>query len=73
MSDQHRNPAKPHNAPPTDAEGKPVNVVERSLEEDRGPERDFDKVVTPTSTKVLEQDVEALERKNAQVERKLRE
>ena len=58
-------------APVTDTEGKPVNVVERDIEEPDSPAQDFDEAITPTSIKRKEQDAETLERRNQDVERQL--
>ncbi|WP_426152894.1 hypothetical protein [Pseudomonas sp. DC3000-4b1] len=59
------------NAPVTDSEGKPVDVVERDIEQPDPDTDDVDKVITPTSIKRKEQDVETLERANREVERRL--
>ena len=59
------------NAPVTDSEGKPVNVVERDIEQPDPETEDVDEVITPTSIKRKEQDVETLERANREVERRL--
>lgn len=59
------------NAPVTDSEGKPVDVVERDIEQPDSDTDDVDKVITPTSIKRKEQDVETLERANREVERRL--
>ncbi|KAF2391550.1 hypothetical protein [Pseudomonas frederiksbergensis] len=49
-------------ATPTDASGKPVNVVERDLEDRDDDTRGVDEVITPTSTRVKEQDAEELQK-----------
>lgn len=49
------------NTPPTDTSDKPVDVVERDLE-------DSD---TPSSTRTKEQEAEELSRKIAEIERKV--
>ncbi|UWF51495.1 hypothetical protein NYP20_11235 [Pseudomonas sp. N3-W] len=59
------------NAPPTDASGQPVNVVERDLEDSDSDTKGVDEVITPSSTRVKEQDIEELERKEAEIERKV--
>jgi hypothetical protein len=59
------------NAPPTDASGQPVNVVERDLEDGDDDTKGVDEVITPSSTQVKEQDVEELRRKTAEIERKV--
>ncbi|MDI2595212.1 hypothetical protein POF45_27875 [Pseudomonas sp. 681] len=59
------------NAPPTDASGHPVNVVERDLEDSDSDTKGVDEVITPSSTRVKEQDIEELERKEAEIERKV--
>lgn len=62
---------RPFNAPPTDASGKPVNVVERDLEDRDNDTRGVDEVITPTSIRTKEQEAEELERKTAAIERKV--
>ena len=57
------------NAPPTDSSGKPVNVVERDIE-DRDT-RGVDESITPSSTRTKEQDAEELSKKIAEIERKV--
>lgn len=59
------------NAPPTDSSGQPVNVVKRDIEDHNQATRGVDEVITPTSTQVKEQDVETLNRKTAEIERKV--
>ncbi|RON49358.1 hypothetical protein [Pseudomonas frederiksbergensis] len=59
------------NAPPTDTSGKPVNVVERDLEDRDDDTRGVDEVITPSSTRVKEQDAEELQRKVDEIERKV--
>ena len=59
------------NAPPTDSTGKPVNVVERDLEDGDSDTRGVDETITPASTRVKEQDAEELQRKVAEIERKV--
>lgn len=58
-------------ATPTDASGKPVNVVERDLEDRDDDTRGVDEVITPSSTRVKEQDAEELQRKVDEIERKV--
>ncbi len=62
---------RPENAPPRDTSGKPVNVVERDLEDSDDDTRGVDEVITPSSTRAKEQDAETLERKTAEIERKV--
>lgn len=72
MSKQDRTPtAAPENAPPVDTSGKPVNVVERDLEDRDDKTRGVDEVITPSSTRAKEQDAETLEKKTAEIERKV--
>lgn len=59
------------NAPPTDASGKPVNVVERDLQDRDNTTEGVDKVITPSSTRVKEQEAEELQRKVDEIERKV--
>ncbi|MFJ2540258.1 hypothetical protein [Pseudomonas sp. NPDC087614] len=65
------NDDKTMNAQPTDASGKPVNVVERDLEDKDSDTQAVDEVITPTSTRVKEQDAETLKRKTDEIERKV--
>lgn len=60
-----------NNAPPTDTAGKPVHVVERDLEDGDRDTRGVDETITPSSTRVKEQDAEELQRKVAEIERKV--
>jgi hypothetical protein len=62
---------RPENAPPRDISGKPVNVVERDLTDTDDDTRGVDEVVTPSSTRAKEQDAQTLERKTAEIERKV--
>ena len=59
------------NAPPTDTSGKPVNVVERDLKDRDRDARAVDEAITPSSTRTKEQDAEELNRKTAEIERKV--
>ncbi|MDQ0122877.1 hypothetical protein J2W17_001824 [Pseudomonas lini] len=59
------------NAPPTDTSGKPVNVVERDLEDRDRDTRGVDESITPSSTRTKEQDAEELRKKIAEIERKV--
>ena len=59
------------NAPPTDSSGKPVNVVERDLEDRDRDTRTVDESITPSSTRTKEQDAEELRKKIAEIERKV--
>ena len=75
MNNDDRNNAldsqAPSNAPPTDSSGKPVNVVERDLQ-DRGREAEaVDETITPSSTRTKEQDAETLKQKTDAIERKV--
>lgn len=75
MSNKHRsNPdssATPPNAPPKDGSGKPVNVVQRDLADHDEQTRAVDESITPSSTRTKEQEVEELNRKTAEIERKV--
>jgi hypothetical protein len=62
--------SRPSTAAPTDETGAVVNVVERDIQD--ADENGVDKVITPSSTRVKEQDAEAINRKAAEVERKLK-
>ncbi|MDH1256462.1 hypothetical protein N5C62_02140 [Pseudomonas atacamensis] len=65
------NDDKTPNAPPTDASGKPVNVVERDLQDRDNNTEGVDKIITPSSTRVKEQEAEELQRKVDEIERKV--
>ena len=69
--DHDVNSTTANNAPPTDTAGKPVNVVERDLEDGDRDTRGVDETITPSSTRVKEQDAEELQRKVAEIERKV--
>lgn len=79
MSNQDRTPHdpignrndSPSSGQPTDASGKPVNVVQRDLEDRDDDTRAVDEVITPTSIRVKEQEIEELNRKTAEIERKV--
>jgi hypothetical protein len=71
MSNDDRTPHVQSDAPPTDASGKPVNVVERDLRDPDDDTRAVDEVITPSSNRVKEQEVEDLNRKTAEIERKV--
>ncbi|QAY93328.1 MULTISPECIES: hypothetical protein [unclassified Pseudomonas] len=58
-------------APPTDTSGKPVNVVERDLQDADSDTKGVDETITPSSTRTKEQEVEELNRKTAEIERKV--
>ncbi|RON47808.1 hypothetical protein [Pseudomonas frederiksbergensis] len=58
-------------ATPTDASGKPVNVVERDLEDRDDDTRGVDEAITPSSTRVKEQEAEELQKKVDEIERKV--
>ncbi|EIK96193.1 hypothetical protein PMM47T1_12913 [Pseudomonas sp. M47T1] len=59
------------NDPPRDTSGKPVNVLQRDLDDADDDTRAVDEVITPSSTRAKEQDAETLERKTAEIERKV--
>jgi hypothetical protein len=59
------------NAPPTDTSGKPVNVVKRDLQDANKDNQGVDETITPSSTRTKEQDAEELNRKTAEIERKI--
>lgn len=58
-------------APRTETSGKPVNVVERNLRDPDSDTKGVDETITPSSNQAKEQDVEELNRKTAEVERKI--
>lgn len=58
-------------APPVDSSGKPVNVVERDLQDLDGEAEGIDQTITPASTRTKEQDAEELQRKIDEIERKV--
>ncbi|MFP0196279.1 hypothetical protein ACKJSM_14045 [Pseudomonas sp. PHC1] len=58
-------------AQPTDTSGKPVDVVNRDLEDRDHDTRGVDEVITPSSTRTKEQDAETLQRKVDEIERKV--
>ena len=66
-----RPPTTPPNAPPVDASGQPVNVVERDLNDQDDDTRAVDEIITPSSNRTKEQEVEELNRKTAEIERKV--
>ncbi|MGV8920169.1 MAG: hypothetical protein ACOH2R_20595 [Pseudomonas sp.] len=55
----------------TNAAGEPVNVVERDLQDTDDDTRGVDEVITPTSIRTAEQEAEELNRKTAEIERKV--
>ncbi|WP_426234624.1 hypothetical protein [Pseudomonas sp. TWP3-2] len=55
----------------SDASGKPVNVVGRDLQDPDDDTRAVDEVITPTSIRTKEQEAEELQRKTAEIERKV--
>lgn len=72
MSNQDRTPpATPEKAPTRDADGHAVNVVERDIQDRDDNTRAVDEVITPTSIRVKEQEVEELKRKTDEIERKV--
>lgn len=54
-----------------DAEGKPVDVVRRDLEDSSGKTRAVDEVITPTTIRTKEQEAEALKRQTDRIERQV--
>lgn len=66
-----RTSTTPPNAPPVDASGQPVNVVERDLNDLDDDTRAVDETITPSSNRTKEQEVEELNRKTAEIERKV--
>ncbi|MCO8164931.1 hypothetical protein NJC38_22590 [Pseudomonas sp. 21LCFQ010] len=52
-----------------DAEGKPVDVVRRDLEDPSGKTRAVDEVLTPTTIRTKEQEAEELQRQVDKIER----
>ena len=69
-SDDSQSPVT-SNAPPTDASGKPVNVVERDLQDKDRDTQALDEAITPSSIRTKEQDAEELKRKTDEIERKV--
>lgn len=61
----------PSNAPPTDTSGNTVDVVERDLDDASRDTEGIDESITPSSTRVKEQDAEELNRKSAEIEREI--
>jgi len=59
------------NGQPTDASGKPVNVVERDLEDRDDDTRGVDEVITPSSIRTKEQEIEEMKKKTDEIERKV--
>lgn len=58
-------------APPADSSGKPVNVVERDLQDLDGEAEGVDQTITPDSTRTKEHDAEEFQRKIDEIERKV--
>ncbi|MHC8319819.1 hypothetical protein ACYZT4_03790 [Pseudomonas sp. GB2N2] len=71
MNNDDRDSELRTHAVPTDTSGKPVNVVERDLQDADGEAAGVDEVITPSTTRTKEQDVEELDRKTAEIERKV--
>lgn len=69
--DQKKSRTEAAALPAKDASGKPVDVVERDLGDERGNTEQVDKVITPTSIRAKEQDAEKLRNKASEVEQKL--
>jgi hypothetical protein len=61
----------PENSPPTDETGTVVNVVERDIRDQSKDKAGVDKVITPSSARVKEQDAEQINKKTDEVEQKL--
>jgi hypothetical protein len=59
------------NGQATDASGKPVNVVERDLEDRDDDTRGVDEVITPSSIRTKEQEIEEMKKKTDEIERKV--
>ncbi|MFY1663832.1 hypothetical protein [Pseudomonas sp. Pseu.R1] len=58
-------------APAVDASGKPVDVVKRDIADEEKQTRAVDEIVTPSSIRTKEQDVEKLDRAADASERKV--
>jgi len=75
MSDQRADAhlgKTPPNESAVDEAGRPVDVVKKDLQQpESAPTETIDKVITPTDIKTKEQEAEELQRKTAEVERKL--
>lgn len=75
MSDQRADAhlgKTPPNEPAVDEACRPVDVVKKDLHQpESAPTETIDKVITPTDIKTKEQEAEELQRKTAEVERKL--
>ncbi|MBD8597534.1 MULTISPECIES: hypothetical protein [unclassified Pseudomonas] len=65
-----RNVTQP-DAPTLDSAGKPVNVIQRDLTDPDNDTRAVDEIITPTSIREKEQDAEELNKKSAEIERKV--
>ncbi len=65
-----RNVTQPE-APTLDSAGKPVNVIQRDLTDPDNDTRAVDEIITPTSIREKEQDAEELNKKSAEIERKV--
>ncbi|WP_397453310.1 hypothetical protein [Pseudomonas sp. NA-150] len=61
----------PSTGMPVDSSGKPVNVVQRDLQDTDDASKGVDETITPSSTRTKEQDAEELQRKVAEIERKV--
>lgn len=59
------------NGQATDASGKPVNVVERDLEDRDDDTKVIDEVITPSSIRTKEQEIEEMKKKTDEIERKV--
>lgn len=59
------------NGQATDASGKPVNVVERDLEDRDDDTKVIDEVITPSSIRTKEQEIEEMKKKTDAIERKV--
>lgn len=63
----------PPNMPKVDEAGNPVEVVRKDMEQPNPATQAVDKVLTPTSIKTKEQEAEEINRRAADLERKVRD
>ena len=70
-NDDVNNANSTSNGQAIDASGKPVNVVERDLEDREGPTKGVDEVFTPSSIRTKEQEIEELKKKTDAIEREV--
>jgi hypothetical protein len=71
MSIDTTKPAAQPYAPTTDAAGNPVDVVGRDIQDKDDKARAVDEIITPSSNREKEQEAEELEKKTAEIERKV--